>query len=67
MPGRRYVVELDAVRRRPLAARTACCRCPPPFYLQRLVTDVGRGGVLKPAQILRAYIVDGQIVFWTER
>jgi hypothetical protein len=41
--------------------------CPPPFYLQRMVTDVGRSGALQPAQILRAYVVDGQVVFWTER
>jgi glutathione synthase/RimK-type ligase-like ATP-grasp enzyme len=41
--------------------------CPPPFYLQRMVTDVGRSGALEPAQILRAYVVDGQVTFWTER
>ena len=31
------------------------------------MTDVGRHGALKPAQILRAYVVGGQVVFWTER
>lgn len=41
--------------------------CPPPFYLQRLVTDVARGGALKPGQILRAYVIDTQVVFWAER
>jgi hypothetical protein len=65
-PGRRYAVELEAAG----VGRTlshGVLSCPPPFYLQRLVTDVGRTGVLSAAQILRAYIIDGQIVFWTER
>jgi glutathione synthase/RimK-type ligase-like ATP-grasp enzyme len=35
--------------------------------LQRLVASVKRDGVLRPAQVLRAYIVDGTIPFWTER
>jgi glutathione synthase/RimK-type ligase-like ATP-grasp enzyme len=39
---------------------------PGPFYLQRLVADVGPRGVT-PGQVLRAYIVDNQIPFWTER
>lgn len=39
---------------------------PGPFYLQRLVADVGPRGVT-PGQVLRAYIVDNQIVFWSER
>jgi hypothetical protein len=66
VPGRRYVVEpvLSGVGRQ---LRHGVLSCPPPFFLQRLVTDVGRGNVLRPAQILRAYIVDGQVVFWTER
>jgi glutathione synthase/RimK-type ligase-like ATP-grasp enzyme len=66
MPGRRYLVELalSGVGR---TLRHGVLTCPPPFYLQRLVTDVGRGGVLRPAQILRAYVVDGQIAFWAER
>jgi hypothetical protein len=66
VPGRRYAVELQAAG----VGRTLAhgvLACPPPFYLQRLVTDVGRGGALRPAQILRAYVVDGEIVFWTER
>lgn len=65
MPGRRYVVELalSGVGRQ---LRHGVLSCPPPFYLQRLVTDVGRAGVLRPAQILRAYVVDGQITFWAE-
>lgn len=64
--GRRYVVEpvLSGVGRQ---LRHGVLTCPPPFYLQRLVTGVGRGRVLEPAQILRAYVVDGQIAFWAER
>jgi glutathione synthase/RimK-type ligase-like ATP-grasp enzyme len=66
VPGRRYVVELvgSGVGR---SLAHGVLTCPPPFYLQRLVTDVGRNGVLTPAQLLRAYVVDGQILFWTER
>lgn len=66
VPGRRYVFEpvLSGVGRQ---LRHGVLICPPPFYLQRLVTDVGRAGVLRPAQILRAYVVDGQIAFWSER
>lgn len=39
---------------------------PAPFYVQRLVADVGPRGIT-PGQILRAYIVDNQVVFWSER
>ena len=39
---------------------------PEPFYVQRLVADVGPRGI-SPGQILRAYIVDNQVAFWTER
>ena len=39
---------------------------PAPFYVQRLVADIGPRGV-SPGQVLRAYVVDNQIVFWTER
>jgi len=38
---------------------------PGPFYLQRLVADIGRR--VSPGQVLRAYVVDSQIIFWTER
>jgi glutathione synthase/RimK-type ligase-like ATP-grasp enzyme len=64
--GRRYVLELESNggERR---LSDGVLSCPPPFYLQRLVADVGRSGALRPAQIVRAYIVDGQPVFWTER
>lgn len=39
---------------------------PAPFYAQRLVADIGPRGVT-PGQVLRAYIVDNHVVFWTER
>jgi glutathione synthase/RimK-type ligase-like ATP-grasp enzyme len=39
---------------------------PGPFYVQRLVTDVSLR-VRTPAQVLRAYVVDNHVVFWTER
>jgi len=64
--GRRYVLELGApgtLRR----IEHGVMSVPPPFYVQRLVADVGRHGQLSPAQVLRAYIVDGQVVCWTER
>ncbi|GIW41637.1 MAG: hypothetical protein KatS3mg076_2214 [Candidatus Binatia bacterium] len=38
-------------------------RYPPPFFLQRLLH--GRGG--EPPRVLRAYVAEGQIAFWTER
>jgi hypothetical protein len=64
--GRRYAIELEpaGLGRR---LQHGVLSLPPPFYLQRLVTGVGRGGVLNQAQVLRAYIIDGQIAFWTER
>jgi glutathione synthase/RimK-type ligase-like ATP-grasp enzyme len=64
--GRRYAIEL----RPGGSGRTlshGVLEVSPPFLLQRLVTNVGRRGRLEPAQLLRAYIVDGQVVFWTER
>lgn len=42
------------------------CVYPAPFYVQRLVADVGPRGIT-PGQVLRAYIVDNQVVFWSER
>ncbi len=64
--GRRYLLELAAegeARR----LHDGVMTWPAPFYLQRLVAAVGRKGILAPAQVLRAYLVDGQIRFWTER
>lgn len=64
--GRRYVLELQAAGPgRRLA--DGVLSVPPPFYLQRLVAGTGRRGVLEPAQVLRAYVVNDQIMFWTER
>jgi glutathione synthase/RimK-type ligase-like ATP-grasp enzyme len=39
---------------------------PAPFYLQRLIADIAPNGVTPP-QVLRAYVVDREITFWTER
>jgi len=64
--GRRYLVELDPqATQRQLAA--GVLTCPPPYYLQRLIVGAGRRGVLRPPQVLRAYVVGGQLMFWTER
>lgn len=64
--GRRYLLELEpgAAGRR---LDHGVLSVPPPYYVQRLVAAVDRDGVLTPAQVLRAYIVDGRVVFWTER
>ncbi|MBI4516297.1 MAG: hypothetical protein HY699_10845 [Deltaproteobacteria bacterium] len=62
----RYELELVPAGARP-QIRGRLLRYPAPFFLQRLVADVNARGVLKPAQLLRAYIVDGQLAFWTER
>ncbi len=39
---------------------------PAPFYLQRLIVQHGRG-MPAPGQLLRAYVVDRDVKFWTER
>ncbi|HYD49392.1 MAG TPA: hypothetical protein VEB21_13640 [Terriglobales bacterium] len=39
---------------------------PAPYYVQRMVVDSGRRGVNAP-QVLRAYVADHQVRFWTER
>lgn len=39
---------------------------PAPYYLQRLMGDHHMGD-FQPGQLLRAYVVDGQVAFWTER
>jgi glutathione synthase/RimK-type ligase-like ATP-grasp enzyme len=64
--GRRYVVELQSAGTGRMISH-GILHYPPPFFLQRLVATADRGGVLQPAQILRAYIVDQQVMFWTER
>lgn len=62
---RRYVIELveSGLGRR---LQHGVLDHPPPFFLQRMVTRVGRRGQLIPAQVLRAYVIDDQIPFWTE-
>lgn len=64
--GRRYLVDLQGSGPGRTIAQ-GILHYPPPFFLQRLIAMPGRGGVLRPAQILRAYFVDRQLVFWTER
>jgi hypothetical protein len=62
---RRYVIELlDSGLGRKL--EHGVLAHPPPFFLQRMVTRVGRRGILIPAQVLRAYVIDDQVPFWTE-
>jgi len=60
----RYTVDLTANGRREI--RDDRLIYPGPFYVQRLIVDIGPRSVL-PAQLLRAYVVDNQIGFWTER
>jgi glutathione synthase/RimK-type ligase-like ATP-grasp enzyme len=60
----RYVVELVGSGARELHGDRLFI--PGPFYVQRLVADLNAGAV-RPGSILRAYVVDRQIVFWTER
>jgi hypothetical protein len=60
----RYKMELVAHGRRRLDGDRLTYRAP--FYLQRLVADIGPRGVF-PGQVLRAYVIDGQIALWTER
>lgn len=64
--GRRYALELEPPGAAPRLDHGVLAY-PGPFFLQRLIAGVGRRGVLSPAQVLRAYVVDGQILFWTER
>ncbi|MFQ5666850.1 MAG: hypothetical protein ACE5I7_10515, partial [Candidatus Binatia bacterium] len=59
-----YRIELAPAGTRRLSGH--CLRYPAPFYVQRLVADVGPRGV-RPGQVLRAYVVDNRIVFWSER
>lgn len=60
----RYRMELVPHGARRLAGE--CLTYPPPFYVQRLVADIGPRGV-SPGQVLRAYVIDNHIAFWTER
>lgn len=58
-----YQIELVAHGQRRLQGERLMY--PGPFYVQRLVADIGRR--VSPGQVLRAYIIDSQIAFWTER
>jgi glutathione synthase/RimK-type ligase-like ATP-grasp enzyme len=60
----RYVIDL--VRHGERRLRGERLTYPAPFYVQRLVADVTSRGMTAP-QVLRAYVVDHQIPFWTER
>lgn len=62
---RRYVIELLASGLGRKLEHGVLAH-PPPFFLQRMVTRVGRRGVLIPAQVLRAYVIDDRVPFWTE-
>ncbi len=60
----RYRMELASHGARRLVGE--CLTYPAPFYVQRLVADVSPRGV-SPGQVLRAYVIDNHIAFWTER
>jgi len=64
---RRFVVELGSDASEPRRLREGVLAYPPPFFVQRLVGDAGPRDVFRPGQILRAYVVDGRVAFWTER
>jgi len=63
--GRRYVVE-------PLAEGSGrhlehgVLSVAPPFLVQRMVTRIGRRGVLTPAPVLRAFVADDHVPYWIE-
>lgn len=63
--GRRYVVELSAAVDR-IQLQHGVLTYPPPYFAQRLITRVGRQGVLMPAPVQRAFVVDEDIPFWIE-
>jgi hypothetical protein len=65
--GRRFVVELAADPAAPRALRDGVLTYPPPFYVQRLIGEAGPRARFTPGQVLRAYLVEGQLAFWTER
>ncbi len=60
----RYI--LDLATQGPAQLRGERLSYPAPFYLQRLVADFAPRNITPP-QVLRAYVVDREIVFWTER
>jgi glutathione synthase/RimK-type ligase-like ATP-grasp enzyme len=60
----RYILALTAGGRRMLQGERLYY--PAPFCVQRLVADITPPRV-RPGQVLRAYVVDNEIPFWTER
>ena len=65
--GHRFVVELAGDPQEPRRLREGVLSYPPPFFVQRLVGEAGPRDVFRPGQLLRAYVVDGRVAFWTER
>ena len=65
--GHRFVVELGDDPGRPRRLRQGILDYPPPFFVQRLVGDPGARDVFRPGQILRAYVANQRVGFWTER
>jgi glutathione synthase/RimK-type ligase-like ATP-grasp enzyme len=59
-----YEIDLAIDGRRQL--REQRLRYPAPFYAQRLIAGV-RDKLMVPGQVLRAYVVDSEVRFWTER
>jgi len=64
---RRFVVEMGGEPGEPRRLREGVFSYPPPYFVQRLVGDAGARGVFTPGRVLRAYVVDQRIAFWTER
>ncbi len=60
----RYVLEPSPAGKTVLDGEVL--RHPGPYYAQRLVAHYTRDEITPP-QVLRAYVVDREIVFWTER
>jgi len=65
--GRRFVVELQTDSRTRPHLQHGVLTYPPPYYAQRIVGTTGPRGTFVPGQVLRAYLVEGRIAFWTER
>lgn len=63
--GRRYLVEFFPDVERPRLEH-GVLQLPGPYLLQKLIAGADRHGRLLLPQILRAYIVAGEVAFWTE-
>ena len=64
--GGSHQVRIEARSDGPTQLDGEVLRYAPPFYVQRLIVQHGRG-LPVAGQVLRAYVVDGEIRFWTER